>query len=249
MNNKVRQAVILVTIIAFGSSCIFPAVSLGEEKRIEPQPAETASAEEKAATTTIAEAKSQIAREVEIGEKKGEEGNVEEGKGKEGAGEGAGEVAGEAAQEEAPPAAAVDPGSITVNFKGADIKTVLAYISEVSGVDIVPSPDVKGIIDLKLTNKPWKIALDIILRNYGFAYEREGDIIRVVTVDKLKQEELVTQTFNLNYGKSKDIVNSIKDIVTDRGKVMYDERTNTVLVTDIPTNIYRVGQVIERLDK
>lgn len=152
-----------------------------------------------------------------------------------------------AAQEEE--AAVVEPGNVTVNFKGADIRTVLAYISEVSGVDIVPAPDVKGVVDLKLTNKPWKSALDIILRNYGFAYEREGDIIRVVTIDKLKQEELATQSFNLNYSKSKDVVAAIKDIVSDRGKVMYDERTNTVLVTDIPTNIYKIGQIIGRLDR
>lgn len=146
-------------------------------------------------------------------------------------------------------AVAIQPGNVTVNFKGADIKTVLAYISEVSGIDIVPAPDVKGPVDLKLTNKPWKVALDIIVRNYGFAYEREGDIIRVVTIDKLKQEELTTQTFSLNYGKAKDIVNSIKDIVSDRGKVMYDERTNVVIVTDIPTNLYKTGEVITKLDK
>lgn len=144
---------------------------------------------------------------------------------------------------------AIEPGNVTVNFKGADIRTVLAYIAEVSGVDIVPSPDVKGIVDLKLTNKPWKVALDIILRNYGFAYEREGDIIRILTVDKLKMEELTSQAFSLNYSKAKDVVESIKNIVSERGKVMYDERTNTVVVTDIPTNIYKIGQIIDRLDK
>ena len=146
-------------------------------------------------------------------------------------------------------AAVVDPGNVTVNFKGADIKTVLAYISEVAGVDIVPAPDVKGVVDLKLTNKPWKVALDIILRNYGFAYEREGDIIRVVTVGQLKQEELASQAFNLNYSKCKDVVDSLKNIVSEKGKVTYDERTNTVIVTDIPTNLYRISQIIARLDK
>jgi type IV pilus assembly protein PilQ len=161
----------------------------------------------------------------------------------------------QAREEKAAPAAAeenaavVDPGNVTVNFKGADIKTVLAYISEVAGVDIVPAPDVKGLVDLKLTNKPWKTALDIIVRNYGFAYEREGDIIRVVTLDNLKQEELSTQAFNLNYSRAKDVVAALKNIIGDRGKVMYDERTNTVLVTDIPTNIYRTGEIIKRLDK
>lgn len=146
-------------------------------------------------------------------------------------------------------AAPVQPGNVTVNFKGADIRTVLAYLSEVSGVDIVPAPDVKGVVDLKLTNKPWKVALDIIVRNYGFAYDREGDIIRVITLDKLKQEDVTTQAFYLNYAKAKDVHASVKDIVGDRGKVMYDERTNTIIVTEIPTKIYQVGKVIERLDK
>ncbi len=151
-----------------------------------------------------------------------------------------------AIQEQIMPAGA---GNVTVDFKGADIKTVLAYIAEVSGVDIVPSPDVKGTLDLKLTNKPWQVALDIIVRNYGFAYEREGDIIRVVTIDKLKQEELTTQTFNLNYAKSKNVVAAIKNILTERGKAVSDDRTNTLIVTDIPTNIYKISQVVERLDK
>lgn len=152
-------------------------------------------------------------------------------------------------EKEAEETVKVEPGSVTVNFKGADIKTVLSYISEVAGIDIVAAPDVKGVIDLKLNNKPWKVALDIIVRNYGFAYEREGDIIRVVTIDKLKQEEVTTQAFKVNYGKAKDIVSSVEDIVGDRGNVMYDERTNTVLVTDIPTNVYKIGQIVQRLDK
>lgn len=141
------------------------------------------------------------------------------------------------------------PGNVTVNFKGADIRTVLAYISEVAGVDIVAAPDVKGTIDLRLTDKPWKVALDIIVRNYGFAYEREGDIIRVVTLDKLKQEEVITQTFPINYGKAKEIASVIEDNVGERGSVMFDNRTNTVIATDIPTNVYKIGQIIERLDK
>ena len=150
-----------------------------------------------------------------------------------------------ASEETAP----LETGNVTVNFKGADIRTVLAYISEVSGVDIVPSPDVKGVVDLRLTNKPWKTALDIIVRNYGFAYEREGDIIRVVTVDKLKQEEVVSQAVSLNYSKAKDVVDSVKNIVSDKGKVTYDDRTNTVVVTDIPTNIYKITQIISKLDR
>lgn len=150
------------------------------------------------------------------------------------------------AEEESPQ---ITQGNVTVNFKGADIRTVLSYISEVSGVDIVAAPDVKGTIDLRLTDKSWKVALDIIVRNYGFAYEREGDIIRVVTLDKLKQEEVITQAICLSYGKAKDVVESVKKIVGARGKVKYDERTNTLIVTDIPTNVYKIAQIVEKLDR
>ncbi|MDP2929766.1 MAG: secretin N-terminal domain-containing protein [Candidatus Omnitrophota bacterium] len=145
--------------------------------------------------------------------------------------------------------AKLTPGNITMNFKGADIRTVLSYISEVAGVDIVAAPDVAGTIDLRLTDKPWKVVLDVIVRNYGFAYERDADIIRVVTLDKLKQEEVVTQAITLNYGKAKDVMASIKKIVSSRGKVKYDDRTNMLIVTDIPTNVYKVVQIIEKLDK
>jgi len=145
--------------------------------------------------------------------------------------------------------AKLTPGNITMNFKGADIRTVLSYISEVAGVDIVAAPDVAGTIDLRLTDKPWKVVLDVIVRNYGFAYEKDADIIRVVTLDKLKQEEVVTQAIALNYGKAKDVMASIKKIVSSRGKVKYDDRTNMLIVTDIPTNVYKVVQIIEKLDK
>ena len=152
-----------------------------------------------------------------------------------------------ATREEA--ATTVTPGNVTVNFKGADIRTVLTYLSEVSGVDIVPAPDVKGSVDLKLTNKPWKTALDIIVKNYGFAYEVEGDIIRVVTLDKMRMEDLTSQAFTLNYARAEYVVNSVRDMLSERGKVTFDARTNAVLVVDAPTRIYRIGQIIEKLDK
>ncbi|MCK4462999.1 MAG: secretin and TonB N-terminal domain-containing protein [Candidatus Omnitrophica bacterium] len=141
------------------------------------------------------------------------------------------------------------PGYVTVNFKGADIRAVLNYLSDVGGVDIVPAPDVEGPVTLKLTNKSWETALDIIVRNYGFAYEREGGIIRVVTIDSLKMEELSTEVVKLNYAKSKDILETIKDMLSERGKTQSDSRTNTLVVTDIPTNIYKIKQVIAKLDR
>lgn len=143
----------------------------------------------------------------------------------------------------------VKPGNVTVNFRDADIKAVLRYLSEVGGVDIVPSPDVTGAVTLSLTDKPWDVALDIIVKNYGYAYEREGNIIRVVTLTSLKLEELSTEVIPLNYATAENAQEAVKDMLTERGKMSYDTRINALIVTDLATNIYKIKRIIRSLDK
>lgn len=145
----------------------------------------------------------------------------------------------------------IAPGNITIDFKDADIKTVLRVLSEKSGVNIVAGKDVEGMITIRLNNVYWEKALDIICKNYGYAFERDGNIIRVTTVENLKQEELTTEVFALNYAKAKDVSDAIKEMLSARGKdkVKYDDRTNVLIVTDIPTNLYKIRQVVYKLDK
>lgn len=141
------------------------------------------------------------------------------------------------------------PGNVTLDFKDAEIQNVLRILSYKSGVNIIADKDVTGVVTIRLVDVPWETALDVILRTYGFAYEREGNIIRVTTIENLEKEELVTEVFTLNYAKAKDIPVSINEILTARGKVKFDERTNTIIVSDIPTNMYKIRKVIENLDK
>ena len=141
------------------------------------------------------------------------------------------------------------PGNITMDFKDADINNVLRILSYKSGVNIVTGKDVQGLVTIRLTDVPWEKALDVILRTYGFAYEREGNIIRVTTVENLAKEELVTEVFVLNYAKASEVMQSIGDILSERGRVRVDARTNVLIVTDIATNLYKISQVVERLDK
>ncbi len=145
----------------------------------------------------------------------------------------------------------ITPGNITIDFKDADIRTVLRILSEKSGVNIVAGRDVEGFVTVRLVNVNWERALDIICKNYGYAYEREKNIIRVTTVENLRQEELTTEVFTLNYAECTEVADAIKEMLTERGKdkIKYDERTNVLIVTDIPTNLYRIKQVVEKLDK
>lgn len=140
-------------------------------------------------------------------------------------------------------------GQISVDFKDAEIRQVLRIISLKSGVDIVAGADVEGLVTIKLTNVPWEQALDIILRTYGFTYERKGAIIRVMTVSALEKEALSTEVFPLDYAKAKEVPDVVKEMLSERGRVKFDERTNTIIVTDIPTNLYQIKQVIARLDQ
>lgn len=140
------------------------------------------------------------------------------------------------------------PGHVTIDFKNAEIESVLRVLATKSGINIVAGKDVSGLITIRLVDVPWETALNVILRTYGFAYERDGNIIRVTTIDNLAREELTTEVFALNYARSEEVSVSVVEMLTERGKIKFDERTNLIIVTDIPTNIYKVGQVIKNLD-
>ncbi len=144
---------------------------------------------------------------------------------------------------------ALEHTKISLDFKDADIGTVLRVISLKSGVNIVSGPEVVGVVTIRLEEVEWEKALDVILRTYNYVYEKDGNVIRVTTRDKMQQEPVDTKTFILNYSKASEIMTSVQDILTERGRVKVSERMNMLIVTDIPTNIFHISQVIERLDK
>ncbi len=139
--------------------------------------------------------------------------------------------------------------NVTLDFKEADINTVLRVMSLKSGMNIVAGPEVQGNVTIRLENVHWQKALDVLLRTYGYVYERDENVIRVTTRDNLAQEPLVTKTFVLNYSKAGELQDAVKDMLTERGRIKIAERVNMLVVTDIPTNLYRIEEVIAKLDK
>ncbi|MFC1667508.1 secretin N-terminal domain-containing protein, partial [Candidatus Omnitrophota bacterium] len=115
-------------------------------------------------------------------------------------------------------------------------------------INIVAGKDVAGPVTIRLTDVPWNKALDVILRTYGYSYERDGNIIRVTTTENLAKEELITEVFSLNYADAKEVPTAIQEMLSDRGSIKYDDRANLVIVTDIPTNIYKIKNVIDKID-
>lgn len=141
------------------------------------------------------------------------------------------------------------PENVTLDFNDADIRSVLRIISLKSGVNIVAGEEVKGPVTVRLVDVPWEKALSVVLKTYGFAYERDGNIIRVTTLGNLATEALETEIFALTHAKSDEAVKTLQEMLSERGSMRADARTNVLIVTDVPTVVYRIGQVLERLDK
>ena len=120
--------------------------------------------------------------------------------------------------------------TITLDFKEADIRDVLKVIAYKSGVNIVASPEVAGTVNVRITDVPWEKALDVILKSYGYAYDKQENIIMVAPLEKLtaqrKMEQdlaqvqpTVTEIVNLRYIDAGDAKKAIGPQLSPRGRV------------------------------
>ncbi len=152
---------------------------------------------------------------------------------------------------------------VSFEFKDIDIHNLLRIISEVSKLNIVVADDVKGTVTIRLRNVPWDEALDIILASKGLGKEVIGTVIRVAPLKTLeeeshlreerkksqrRQEELVVQILPVNYAVATELLNKVKDVLSERGTAIVDVRTNSLVVKDIASNISRARSLVEHLD-
>ena len=154
---------------------------------------------------------------------------------------------------------------ISIDFQDAELIHVFRLIADVSGYNIVVSPDVKGKFSMKLMDVPWDQALDVILRNYTLSRSIEGNIIRIAPTSVLAREEeeiarakesqekagnLVTKIYPINYAAVEAIKTAIVDakILTKRGFISVDERTTSVIIKDVDNKHIEYEKIINALD-
>lgn len=140
------------------------------------------------------------------------------------------------------------PELVSFDFKDADIKNVLRIFSHKIGVNIIAGKEVSGSITIRLNNVHWEKALELILDVSGFAYVRDGNIIKVLPATQVANENLKTEVFVIDYASAAQIKGSIDRIITERGSIQTDVRSNALIITDTPSNLYNIKRVIERLD-
>jgi type IV pilus assembly protein PilQ len=158
-----------------------------------------------------------------------------------------------------------DPISLTL--KDADIKDVLKTFSALTQLNIVIDPEVNGSVTVELRDVPWDQALDLILRINGLDYLLENNVLRVSTVTKLTREKneraaylaqqevaqpLKTVVKPLSYATAKEVsalLSGDSYLMSDRGSVVVDERTNTLIIRDTIDRVEGVLRLIDTLDQ
>jgi len=164
---------------------------------------------------------------------------------------------------QAPPRYTGNP--VSLDFQGADLRAVLRTFSEISGLNLVIDPTIQGTVDVALRDVPWDQALDIILRANKLGYVVDGTIVRIAPLTVLADEEaqrrklseeqalageLRVLTRSLSYAKAEDLRQLLtQTVLSQRGSIQFDQRTNTLIINDLPDRLERASNLITTLDR
>ncbi len=167
---------------------------------------------------------------------------------------------------------------ISLNLKDVDLKDFFRLIHEISGLNILVDPNVSGSVTMVLDNVPWDQALDIVLKDNGLGKILEGNVLRIARLDTLMAEQetanklaaerlkaapLVTIFRPVNYANANDLMTLFRTWsgnagrtgsdsgagpLTSRGTVLVDKRTNTLIISDVASQIPKIEEAIAKLD-
>lgn len=157
---------------------------------------------------------------------------------------------------------------LSLNFQNIEVRSLLQVIADFTNFNVVTSDSVNGAVTLRLKEVPWDQALDIILQAKGLGMRKSGNVLWIAPKDEIAAREkqeleskasmeslepLRTQGFQLNYTKAGEIASQIQSsgsarILSTRGSVIAEPRTNQLFVTDVPSKLEQVQQLISKLD-
>jgi type IV pilus assembly protein PilQ len=156
---------------------------------------------------------------------------------------------------------------LSLTFQDIEVRAVLQLLADFTGLNMVVSDNVSGNISLRLKNVPWDQAMDIILKTKGLGMRKTGNVVliapsaEIAAREKLELESqkqieelapLRTEWFQINYAKGSDIANLLKssenNLLSSRGSITIDERTNTLLIQDTSDKLAQIRAVINKLD-
>ncbi len=156
---------------------------------------------------------------------------------------------------------------ISIDVQDADIQNVLRLLAQIGGFNLVLSDDVQGKITLSLHDVPWDQVLDIVLSSKNLGMVKRGNVIRIAPLKTLQMETeqlaqikaalskeenvapLKTAYLQVNYAKAANLAKQIQALLSERGTVTYDDRTNKIILKDVPAVIKKAKELIAKLDE
>ncbi|HEX9050022.1 MAG TPA: type IV pilus secretin PilQ [Anaeromyxobacter sp.] len=152
---------------------------------------------------------------------------------------------------------------ITLDFHDIEIRNLLRLIADVSKKNIVVADDVTGKVTVSLRNVPWDQALDLVLKSKGLGKEELGNVIRIAKYEQIAKEQqaraeaekaraptlpLKVRIIPVNFARAGDMKDRVKDVLSERGSVSTDERTNVLIVKDVQEALVRAEGLVRNLD-
>ncbi len=152
---------------------------------------------------------------------------------------------------------------IDLDLKDADIHNILRLLADVGHVNIVTGDDVNGNVTIRMRNVPWDEALDVVLQAKGLGMQRAGNLIRVAPMSQLNKERelrlaqlkqeleltpVETRLIPISYARAGELQNRAKDLLSPRGTMAVDDRTNIIIARDIAGNLNHIEELLRSLD-
>ncbi len=151
-----------------------------------------------------------------------------------------------------------------IKFKDADLRDVVLYLAEFAGLNVVFDSDVRGVVTCSLQDVPWDQALDLLLKQNKMGRTIEGNVLRIAPINILTREQederkikeskelsgpVIVRTIPLSYSKAKDVSSLIKSKLSTRGEMIIDDRTNTLILTDVKDKMDTIEKLITVVDQ
>lgn len=152
---------------------------------------------------------------------------------------------------------------ISLKFKDADLRDVILFLADFAGLNVIFDPEVRGTITLNLQDVPWDQALEIILKQHKLGKVIEGNVLRIAPIDVLSREDeevrrlkeskelagpMQVKTITLSYSKARDVQNLLKSKLSKSGEIVIDERTNTLIISEVKDRMELLEKLISVLD-
>ena len=141
--------------------------------------------------------------------------------------------------------------TLSVDFPDEDIRNILRNVADLFELNLVVPEALQGRTSIKLRDVSWRQIFQVVLTPVNYTYVVEGNIIKIVSIESLSMEPPTTEVFILNYARASDIMPTVTTLVdgSKGGKIVKDDRSNALIITERPSQMNRIRPIIESLDK